>query len=99
MLTTPSARQTSLNFLARRLPKLNGNDGVHLLTFLFSLVLIGIVDISHIIGRDTGLMIRAYAAVLEDDNLLVRRGALDLLEQTLHVDSQPLRQYVPSVYR
>lgn len=49
-------------------------------------------DIAHIIGRDIGLMIRAFAAALEDDNLLVRRGALDLLEQTLPVDSRALKQ-------
>lgn len=49
-------------------------------------------DISHIIGRDMGLMIRAFATALEDDNLLVRRGALDLLEQTLPVESQALKR-------
>ncbi|KAG5220330.1 Dopey, N-terminal-domain-containing protein [Salix suchowensis] len=52
MLTTPSARGTSLNFLGRRLPRLNADE-----------------------------------AALEDDNLLVRRGALDLLLQSMRVDS------------
>ena len=32
-------------------------------------------------------MIRAFAAVLEDDNSLVRRAALDLLLATLRLDS------------
>ena len=32
-------------------------------------------------------MIRAFAAALEDEDLLVRRGALDLLIQSLRVDS------------
>ncbi len=32
-------------------------------------------------------MIRAFSAALEDDNLLVRRGALDLLLQSMRVDS------------
>ena len=32
-------------------------------------------------------MIRAFAAVLEDDNSLVRRAALDLLLTTLRMDS------------
>jgi hypothetical protein len=50
------------------------------------------VDIAVIIGRDTGLMIRAFAAALEDDNLLVRRGALDLLLQSLRVDSTAIRK-------
>ncbi|KAJ6520217.1 Dopey, N-terminal-domain-containing protein [Mycena sanguinolenta] len=75
MLTTPSARGTALNLLARRLPRLNAEE-----------------DITIIIGRDIGLMIRAFAAALEDDNLLVRRGALDLLLQTLRVDSAAIRK-------
>ena len=56
------------------------------------MVFINNTDITHIIGRDMGLMIRAFAAALEDDNLLVRRGALDLLEQTLTVDSPALKR-------
>ncbi|KAJ7431729.1 Dopey, N-terminal-domain-containing protein [Mycena galericulata] len=75
MLTTPSARGTALNLLARRLPRLNAEE-----------------DITAIIGRDIGLMIRAFAAALEDDNLLVRRGALDLLLQTTRVDSAAIRK-------
>ena len=43
-------------------------------------------DVSHIVGRDVGLMIRAFAAVLEDDNSLVRRAALDLLLTSLRLD-------------
>lgn len=31
-------------------------------------------------------MIRAFAAALEDDDLLVRRGALDILQQSLRID-------------
>ncbi|KAJ6523556.1 Dopey, N-terminal-domain-containing protein [Mycena capillaripes] len=49
-------------------------------------------DITIIIGQDIGLMIRAFAAALEDDNLLVRRGALDLLLQSLRVDSAAIRK-------
>ncbi|KAJ7665387.1 Dopey, N-terminal-domain-containing protein [Mycena polygramma] len=75
MLTTPSARGTALNLLARRLPRLNAGE-----------------DITVIIGRDIGLMIRAFAAALEDDNLLVRRGALDLLLQSLRVDSAAIHK-------
>jgi hypothetical protein len=44
-------------------------------------------DISSIVGRDIGLMIRSFAAALEDDNLLVRRSALDLLLQSVKIDS------------
>ena len=46
-------------------------------------------------GRDIGLLIRAFAAALEDDNLLVQRAALDLLLQSLRVDSFALRSATP----
>ncbi|EMD42316.1 hypothetical protein CERSUDRAFT_102665 [Gelatoporia subvermispora B] len=49
-------------------------------------------DITTIVGRDIGLMIRAFSAALEDDDLLVRRGALDLLLQSLRIDSVAVRQ-------
>ncbi|KAF8915027.1 Dopey, N-terminal-domain-containing protein [Mucidula mucida] len=75
MLTTPSARGTALNLLARRLPHLTGDE-----------------DIISTIGEDMGLMIRAFAAALEDDNLLVRRGALDLLVQSLRLDGNVLKK-------
>ncbi|KAF8167553.1 Dopey, N-terminal-domain-containing protein [Crassisporium funariophilum] len=75
MLTTPSARGTSLNFLARRLPQLNADE-----------------DISDVVGKDVGLMIRAFSAALEDENLLVRRGALDILLQTMRIDSHGIRK-------
>lgn len=38
-------------------------------------------------GKDVGLMIRAFAAALEDENLLVRRAALDILVQSMRVNS------------
>ena len=44
------------------------------------------VDITPIVGNDLGLMIRAFSAALEDDDLLVRRGALDILLQSLRID-------------
>ncbi|KNZ76347.1 Protein dopey [Termitomyces sp. J132] len=75
MLTTPIARGTSLNYLARRLPRLNADE-----------------DTTEVVGKDIGLMIRAFAAALEDENLLVRRGALDLLLQSLRVDSTAVRK-------
>jgi hypothetical protein len=78
MLTTPSARGTSLNFLSRRLPHFKPSE-----------------DITNIVGRDIGLMIRAFSAALEDENLLVRRGALDLLLQSLKLDSAALQKAQP----
>lgn len=75
---------------------MNADEGV-----LPSLVLIHSVsnnlilrhkDITTIIGRDIGLMIRAFAAALEDENLLVRRSALDILCQSIRVDGFAVRK-------
>ncbi|KAI6154002.1 Dopey, N-terminal-domain-containing protein [Pisolithus tinctorius] len=79
MITMPPARGSALNFLLRRLPALHSED----------------VDITHVVGRDIGLMIRAFSAVLEDDNLLVRRGALDILLQSMRMDSATLKSTQP----
>lgn len=40
-------------------------------------------------------MIRAFAAALEDDNLLVRRGALDILLQSIRIDSAVIKRAQP----
>jgi hypothetical protein len=40
-------------------------------------------------------MIRAFAAALEDENLLVRRGALDILLQILKMDSHAVQKAHP----
>ena len=37
-------------------------------------------------------MIRAFAAALEDDDLLVRRGALDILQQSLRIDGVAVKK-------
>ena len=50
------------------------------------------LDITEIVGKDMGLMIRAFAAALEDENLLVRRAALDILLQSLKVNSYAFRK-------
>lgn len=43
--------------------------------------------VSHIVGQDVGLMVRGFAAALEDPQILVQRGILDLLATTLKLDS------------
>jgi hypothetical protein len=60
--------------------------------FVFRLSSFLVLDITEVVGRDIGLMIRAFAAALEDENLLVRRGALDLLLQSMRVDSPAIRK-------
>jgi Dopey, N-terminal len=61
----------------------------------FCLYLFVCIDITEVVGKDIGLMIRAFAAALEDENLLVRRGALDLLLQSMRVDSPAIRKAQP----
>ncbi|KIY73422.1 hypothetical protein CYLTODRAFT_365976 [Cylindrobasidium torrendii FP15055 ss-10] len=78
MLTAPSSRGTALNFLARRLPSFSGQEDI--------------AAITSIVGQDIGLMIRAFSAALEDDNLLVRRGALDILVQSLRLEGVAIRK-------
>jgi hypothetical protein len=53
------------------------------------------LDITPVVGKDVGLMIRAFAAALEDENLLVRRGALDILLQILKMDSHAVQKAHP----
>lgn len=44
------------------------------------------------LGHDVGLMIRAFAAAVEDDNVLVRRYALDLILQALRLDGVAIQR-------
>ncbi|KAJ1302793.1 hypothetical protein OPQ81_003100 [Rhizoctonia solani] len=53
-------------------------------------------DLSSVVGNDVGLMIRAFAAALEDDNMLVRRGTLELLCSTLRMDGAVMKKTQPS---
>jgi len=91
MLTTPSARAPALQYLSRRLPKLSDDKGGYFMSHL-KYELIWSLDISSIVGSDMGLMIRAFASALEDDNLLVRRAILDLLLHSLRLDSPALKK-------
>ncbi|CAE6407081.1 unnamed protein product [Rhizoctonia solani] len=52
-------------------------------------------DLSGVVGNDVGLMIRAFAAALEDDNMLVRRGTLELLCSTLRMDGAIMKKAQP----
>ncbi|KAM0788392.1 hypothetical protein ACM66B_001530 [Microbotryomycetes sp. NB124-2] len=70
LITAPHSRTPALNYLARRLPKMNSQDSP-----------------SPIVGQDIGLMIRGFAAALDDPQILVQRGILDLLIATLQLDS------------
>lgn len=49
-------------------------------------------DFQTMLGHDVGLMIRAFAAALEDDNILVRRNALDLILHVLRLDGVAMQR-------
>ncbi|SCZ93044.1 BZ3500_MvSof-1268-A1-R1_Chr6-2g08425 [Microbotryum saponariae] len=74
LVTAPGSRIPALNYLSRRLPKLQSEDGL-----------------TYIVGQDIGLMIRGFSAALEDAQILVQRGILDLLTATLKLDSRGFR--------
>lgn len=81
LISSPDARLPALNYLARRLPKLNGDEGFE--------------GATAIIGSDLGLLVRGFAAALEDEaSLLVRRAALDILVTHLRLDSRTWRGFV-----
>ena len=104
LISTPSARITALNYLSRRMPKLGEGEGsFHPLDASFFVVeqfafadssLPSCSDIVPIVGPDIGLMIRAFASSLEDDNLLVQRGILDLLVTSLRLDGAASAKFV-----
>lgn len=91
MITNPGSRTSAVNYLARRLsPRLKR----HLKSLGTGLLNPDLVTtessqpvLIEVIGPDGGLLVRALAAGLEDDSLLVRRGTLDLLNSCLPLPS------------
>lgn len=43
-------------------------------------------------------MIRAFSAALEDEHLLVKRGVLDLMNQSLRLDGRIIAKYVQKAW-
>lgn len=83
LITAPHSRIPALNYLARRLPRDESGTGSE-------------DALDAIVGQDVGLMVRGFAAALEDDKILVQRGILDLLIGTLRIDSASFRRCVSS---
>lgn len=93
LMTTPSARSPAINYLARRLPKPTDCEGkLYRPTICFFVH--PFVDIVARLGGDVGLLVRAFAMTLEDEHLLVKRGILDLINQSLKMDGPVLQKYV-----
>ncbi|KAM0754971.1 hypothetical protein T439DRAFT_284317 [Meredithblackwellia eburnea MCA 4105] len=82
LITAPNSRIPALNYLSRRLPKIEQDDEWNL-----SNRIVELTGVDHIAGKDIGLMVRGFAAALEDSQILVQRGILDLLTTTLKLDS------------
>jgi hypothetical protein len=92
-MTVPSARGPALNFLSRRMPAVKEGQGIVFVLYTSILLLKTIMkDITELVGRDIGLMIRAFAASLEDEHLLVKRSVLDLLHQALKMDTTAFKR-------
>lgn len=111
LITAPNSRIPALNYLARRLPKMESEDSQSSTGTPFRPCLGGgpsrtplgdraltppldhppLAGVAHIAGEDIGLMIRGFAAALEDSQILVQRGILDLLTTTLKIDSQAFK--------
>lgn len=53
-----------------------------------------LAGVSHIVGQDVGLMVRGFVAALEDPQILVQRGILDLLTTTLKLNSTGFKRSV-----
>jgi hypothetical protein len=91
MITNPGSRTSAVNYLARRLPSRLKQHLKSLGTGLLNPDLVTTESsqpiLSEVIGPDGGLLVRALAAGLEDDSLLVRRGTLDLLNSCLPLPS------------
>lgn len=83
LMTNPSARVSIVNYITGRLSS----------ALLASKAVVPTSSdspcLTEVIGPDGGLFIRGLAAALEDDNVLVRRGILDLL-----VTAMPLGDFV-----
>ncbi|KAI8640170.1 Dopey, N-terminal-domain-containing protein [Parasitella parasitica] len=73
MIGSPSLRPPALNYLLRKLPKIIDREAV-------ALVLGGKENVS--------LMVRAFASTLNDQQLLVQRGMLELLVQNFMLRSR-----------
>ncbi|EMR09440.1 hypothetical protein PNEG_02382 [Pneumocystis murina B123] len=71
IITSPQQRQGALKYLSKRLPVLKGSSN----------------DIFPIIHPDSGLFIRAFSAGLNDEQLLICRGFLELLVQNVPLSS------------
>lgn len=75
-ITSPARRQGALAFLVRKLPKLDTEESLS----------------CALVHPEPGLLVRCFSAGLHDENLLVQRGFLDLLVQSLPLSSPILQK-------
>ncbi|PWW78348.1 hypothetical protein C7212DRAFT_281404 [Tuber magnatum] len=86
-ITSPGRRQGALAFLGRRLPKLDSERSEGGLKLEGS-------DAEALISPEPGLLVRAFCAGLNDEQILVQRGFLDLLVGLLPLCSKILQERV-----
>ncbi|KTW30413.1 uncharacterized protein T551_01696 [Pneumocystis jirovecii RU7] len=81
IITSPQQRQGALKYLFKCFPVLKDNSN----------------DILPIIHPDSGLFIRAFSSGLNDEQLLIRRGFLELLVQNVPLSSVIFQENIVSI--
>lgn len=84
LITNALARPAAVNYLAKRLPD-QLRSVIEAQTDEKDSIEDNSSVLSAVIGLDGGLFIRGFSAALEDDNVLVERGILDILIASLSV--------------
>ncbi|GAA5887198.1 hypothetical protein JCM6882_002446 [Rhodosporidiobolus microsporus] len=90
LITAPNSRIPALNYLARRLPRMEEGESASPSfspSEIAPTLLSPQTGLTQIVGQDVGLMVRGFASALQDPQILVQRGILDLLTTTLKLDS------------
>ncbi|RCI05672.1 hypothetical protein CU098_013294, partial [Rhizopus stolonifer] len=83
MISNPSLRPPALNYLLRKLPKITDKEGI-CTDYIEAFHPIDDMEaVALVLGgkENVSLMVRAFAATLNDHQLLVQRGILELLVQ------------------
>ena len=100
-ITSPSRRQGALAYLVRNLPLLGPLSQSGMQPGISNVASNGVAGsqqlppyIEAVASPEPGLLIRCFAAGLQDEQLLVQRGFLDLLVTHLPLDSPILQQRV-----
>jgi hypothetical protein len=92
MISNPSLRPPALNYLLRKLPKITDREGTcYMCSLVYKwLIVLDLLAVAVVLGgkENVSLMVRAFASTLNDHQLLVQRGMLELLVQNFMLKSR-----------